>query len=172
MPVIVIREATDLDGLTDRVLRSNASASTREATARALREANPSLDLAAVRAGAVVIVPDLHAGLRSPEGSVAEGAADATARLGTQLAGLAGAFAEGATRRAEARDRATEALGSAAVKKAVRGDEAAKAVVQELRDRLADEEEREQEEQELLGAAMAAWSDDLEALREAWPQGD
>lgn len=169
MPVIVIREATDLEGLTDRVLRSNASTPTREAAARALREANPGVDLQALRAGAVVVVPELHAGLRSPEGSVSEGAADATGRVATQLSGLAEAFADGASRRAEARERAVEALDTTVVKRATRGDEAAKAVVKQLRDRLADEEEREEEEQELLGAVMVAWGEDLEALREAWP---
>ena len=171
MPVIVIREATDLEGLTDRVLRSNASASTREAAARALREANPGVDLRSVRPGAVVVVPaGLHAGLRSPQGSVDDGAVAATDRVETQLAGLGEAFADGASRRAEARDRAREALESDAVKRAVKGDDAAKAVVQQLRDRLDDQEEREEQEQELLGSAMTAWAEDLEALREAWPR--
>ena len=172
MPVIVIREETDLEGLTDRVLRSNASTSTREAAARALREANPGVDLRALRAGAVVVVPELHAGLRSPEGSVAEGATDATDRIATQLSGLAEAFTDGASRRAEARKRISEGLDTAAVKRAARGDEAAKTVLQQLRARIASEDEREEEEQELLGAAMAAWSKDLEALRAAWPAND
>lgn len=172
MPVIVIDEATDLDGLTARLLRSNASDATRAAAARALREANPGLDLRSVPPGTVVVVPELHAGLRNPAGSVADGAAAATDRVETQLGGLAAAFADGASRRAAVRSRAAEALADPEVERRLDSDPRAKAVAQRLQAQLEHEQEQAEEQAALLEAALSAWGDDLASLQDAWKPTD
>lgn len=168
MPVIVVEEATDLPGLTDRLLRANTSAATREAAARALRDANPGVDLDALRPGTVVVVPELHGGLRRIGDVVGAGFDAATERVDTELAGLAAAFDSAEERAAAAREQAQAALADPGVKRALRGNEIRREVAARLKERVAEDEEQAARRRELADAVTAAWTEDLADLRRLW----
>lgn len=172
MPVVIVNEHTDLAGLSDRLLRANSSAATREAAVRALREANPGIDPDDLRPGTAVVVPTLRGGLSRIDDVVEPGIADATARVDRDLAGLAEAFAAAGDHAAATHERTAAALADPAVKRAVRGNDARKAVVAELKERAAKEEAAAARRQELAAEATAAWTEDLAGLRQLWSDED
>lgn len=171
MPVVVIEEATDLSGLTGRLLRRNSSADTVTAAERALRRANPGVDLDDLRPGTVVVVPQLHGGLSRIGDVVDPVVEDATAPVARDLAALTDAFAAATRRTHEARTRALGALEDDAVKAALAEDDAAAQLATRLRAHLTASEEVEQRRQEAADAADAVWADGLAQLR-ALQEGD
>lgn len=171
MAVIVIDEETDERGLADRLLRSNASEASRTAAVRALRDANPGLDLAAVRPGTVVVVPDLHAGLRRPPGSVEDGLDAATERVDAQLTGLVEVVRRGRELAEAASADAAMAVADEEVRHAAERDEVVGAVVERLASNVERAEDRAAKADEALTAALTAWSEDLGELRGLWSPG-
>ena len=58
MRTLVIKEETTADALSARVLSARLSAAQSEAALQQLQEFNPHVDLAALRAGTVLLIPD------------------------------------------------------------------------------------------------------------------
>jgi hypothetical protein len=162
MRFIVVRDEQSLTELQARVLGPGLSAELRASAERAIRAANPDLDLDALRPGLVVGLPD-----------DVERVAERTPELGTSpdlLAGLdraVGALA-GTAPAANPRTRPDlgKVLSSAEVRKLADGDEVVRDAVSRAIAVLAAANKQAGTQQDALARAVAQWRQDLAQMRD------
>jgi hypothetical protein len=153
MRTIVVGDEKNLAALRKRILDPGVTGSARKGIDEELRAANPHLDLDKLSPGAVVVVPDVP-GLSAPPADD-----QTTTALPVNFA-AATTIDLGAARKELAKQ-----LGSSQLTKAAKGDDLLRAEVARLNTAIAEEQQRAQQWQDALTAAVPAWRAALDALR-------
>lgn len=166
MSLVVVAQEKNVKDLAARLLRADASKAVTERAVKALRAANPTLDLDRLTPGTVVVVPALEeARGRGERDDVARGGiAEVVEALAEQITALSAQAASAEDDDAGLRKQAAEILSDPAVERASQ-HEAVKALVGSLGADLEAEEEAAAARQEAMTAAAKAWTADLAALR-------
>lgn len=166
MRMLVIDEDTDLGGLGRKLLRRGAKGASRDASLDKLRQLNPHLDLTQLKAGAVLLVPDL------PDLDDAGGESIGGEAFAGFIAEVEDGWSSAAlrARRAQARlddDAAAlgEALKSPAVKRIIEADAELKPQLAAAQAALKADRERAASALQQLEAAQAATKVELAELR-------
>jgi hypothetical protein len=166
MSLVVVAQEKNVKELTARLLRADASKAVTERAVKALRAANPTLDLDRLTPGAVVVVPALEEGrARGERDDLARGGiSEVVEALADQITALSAQAAQAEDDDALLRKQAAEVLSDPAIERASH-HEALKALVGSLGADLDAEEEAAKARQEVMAAAAKDWASDLAALR-------
>ncbi|MFE7836528.1 hypothetical protein ACFU53_10865 [Streptomyces sp. NPDC057474] len=164
MPIIVVDKDKTVAALAARLLKARTSEAATERAVRAIRAANPGLDLDHLRRGTVVVVPRLEE-IRTDVGDVIE---DALADVVDGLRDSLDRLAEDAVTALNA-DRAerelTEGVFHAeAVQNAAEHDTVLRDTLESLRSSLSDDEENAARYTEMLLQGIDQWRSDLDDL--------
>ncbi|MET9724096.1 hypothetical protein [Streptomyces zaomyceticus] len=164
MPIIVVDKDKTVAALVARLLKARTSKAATARAVRAIRKANPGLDLDRLRRGTVVVVPRL-AEIRTDVGDVIEDAlADVLDRIThslDQLAEDAGTALE--ADRAE-RERTEGVFHAEAVQNAAEYDTVLRDTLETLRVSLSDDEEGATRCTDMLMQGIEQWRDELDDL--------
>lgn len=165
MAIVIVHEDTTISALTKRILKASTS---KAATARALaaiREANPGVDLEALRPGMVLMIPSLP-GARSSIGDIVDPSVnDVVDLVSERVSALADAAADAAAADRLGREEISEVFSSSEVERHAGRNPILKANLVSLKTELGAEEQAAAEQEAARNDAMAGWSDDLNRLR-------
>lgn len=166
MSLVVVAQEKNVKDLTARLLRADASKAGTERAEKALRAANPTLDLDRLAPGTVVVVPPLEEGRATGDRDdlARGGIAEVAKSLADQVAALAEQAAVAEDDAALVRKQTAEILGDPAVERASQ-QEVVKVLVAALAADLESEEESAKVRREAMAAAAKEWTADLAALR-------
>ena len=165
MRMIVIKQASDVQGLTLRLFKRGSSRV--EVSLDKLKKLNPHVDFSSIDAGTVLLVPD-HPDFDDGDATSVGGEAfdslakDATTGLKSAIARIRGGFERQDTQRKEV----GAVFRSAAFKRLAEGDEALKTQAGEAESRFKAETKRAAETAALLEATEKAMQTELAALAE------
>jgi hypothetical protein len=162
MRFIVVKDEQSLTELQARALGPGLSAELRASAERAIRAANPDLDLDALRPGLVVALPDevQRTAERTPELGTSP---DLLAGLDRVIGALPGT---GSATNPKARPDLGRVLASAEVRKLADADEAVRDAVSRAVAVLAAANKRAAAQEEALAKAVAQWQRDLAQMRD------
>lgn len=168
MPIVVVDQEKTVLALATRLLRARTPRAARERAVRAIREANPGLDLDRLRPGTILVVPRLKEARGDADDVVADALAGYADRIRESLDTLAEA-ARGALGHDQAeRDQTAEVFEAEEVRRAAGTDEMLRATLERLRVSLEDDRDSASRRTDTLLAGIERWSTDLDDLGTLW----
>lgn len=166
MPIVVVEQEKDLSALTSRLLRARTSKAATERAERAIREANPGVDLDRLRPGTVLVVPPLKEALVDTGDRLGPAVDALVDQLTTELTALETATEVALAEEAAERATVTELVRSVEGRRGVRGESTVKDVLAQLRGTLQADESAAGRRTAELQEAVRHWQQDLDTLRQ------
>lgn len=164
MPIVIVEQEQNVTALAARLLKARTSKAATERAVRAIREANPGLDLDRLRPGAVVVVPPLKEA-RTSAGDLVE---PAVAEIVDQLKEALNTLADGARTALEAdraeREDTAKVFDSDEVNRAAEGDSVLRNALDVLSGTLNEDEDSAVRNTEILLNGIERWAQDLDDL--------